>query len=90
MFCIPILSYRSLGQSVCGFDDAVAKKNFPHFPVTGLSPIIHEGNRSQSVVTIPVVVHVIWHDPSENLSDAQIFSQPVSYTHLTLPTSDLV
>ncbi len=75
LLCLPLLSYRSLGQSVCGFDDAVAKKNFPHFPVTGLSPIIHEGNRSQSVVTIPVVVHVIWHDPSENLSDAQIFSQ---------------
>lgn len=30
---------------------------------------------TRSIVTIPVVVHVLWHDPSENISDAQIQSQ---------------
>ena len=28
-----------------------------------------------SVLTIPVVVHVLWNTSSENISDAQIFSQ---------------
>ena len=30
---------------------------------------------SQSIITIPVVVHVVWNTNSENISDAQIFSQ---------------
>ncbi|MBC8173346.1 MAG: fibronectin type III domain-containing protein, partial [Chitinophagales bacterium] len=33
----------------------------------------HEGTRA--VVTIPVVVHVVYNTPSENISDAQILSQ---------------
>lgn len=30
---------------------------------------------SRQIITIPVVVHVIWNDPIENVSDAQIYSQ---------------
>ena len=30
---------------------------------------------TKQIITIPVVVHVIWHDPNENISDAQIQSQ---------------
>jgi hypothetical protein len=29
----------------------------------------------ETVITIPVVVHVLYHQPGENISDAQIFSQ---------------
>ncbi len=31
--------------------------------------------RSRQIITIPVVVHVIWNDPIENVSDEQIYSQ---------------
>jgi hypothetical protein len=31
--------------------------------------------RSRQIITIPVVVHVIWNDPIQNVSDAQIYSQ---------------
>ncbi len=31
--------------------------------------------RSQAVYTIPVVVHVVWHRPEENISDEQIRAQ---------------
>lgn len=33
-----------------------------------------KGERSQ-VITIPVVIHIIWNDPIENISDNQIYSQ---------------
>ena len=32
-------------------------------------------SESQSIITIPVVVHVVWNTSSENISDQQIFSQ---------------
>jgi hypothetical protein len=32
----------------------------------------------QQIITIPVVVHVIWHEQIENISDAQILSQIVA------------
>jgi hypothetical protein len=31
--------------------------------------------KTQQVISIPVVVHVLWHDPIENISDQQIQSQ---------------
>ncbi len=62
-------------QSPCAFDDAAARKNFPHHPATLSELRTTDSQLSNNVVTIPVVVHVIWHDPSENISDAQIFSQ---------------
>ncbi|MGY8989811.1 MAG: zinc metalloprotease [Flavobacteriales bacterium] len=30
---------------------------------------------SKTIITIPVVVHVVWGNPQQNISDAQIFSQ---------------
>ena len=62
-------------QSVCAFDEALARKKFPHHPAELPSPGGQDAFLTQTIVTIPVVVHVIWHDPSENISDAQIFSQ---------------
>ena len=35
----------------------------------------NKANMSQSIITIPVVVHVVWNTNAENISDAQIFSQ---------------
>ncbi len=39
--------------------------------------IKNNGNRvgQRSIITIPVVVHVIWNSPEENIPDEQIFSQ---------------
>jgi len=35
----------------------------------------HPNNRQKTIITIPVVVHVVWNTNSENISDTQIFSQ---------------
>ena len=35
----------------------------------------NSNNESQSIITIPVVVHVVYYNNSENISDQQIFSQ---------------
>jgi hypothetical protein len=40
-----------------------------------VNPKLGLEKRVQQVVTIPVVVHVLWNDPVENISDEQIFSQ---------------
>lgn len=31
--------------------------------------------RGQKIITIPVVVHIVWRDAVENISDAQVQSQ---------------
>ena len=61
-------------QNPCAFDESFARENFPSHPQVNSAPVSNS-HQLQQVVTIPVVVHVIWHDPSENISDAQIFSQ---------------
>jgi hypothetical protein len=35
----------------------------------------HPYHREKTIITIPVVVHVVWKTNTENISDAQIFSQ---------------
>ena len=35
----------------------------------------HPSHREKTIITIPVVVHVVWKTNTENISDAQIFSQ---------------
>ena len=35
----------------------------------------HPNHSEKTIITIPVVVHVVWNTNSENISDAQIFSQ---------------
>ncbi len=37
--------------------------------------ITNNAGESRSVVTIPVVFHVVWNNASENISDAQVLSQ---------------
>jgi len=64
----------AFSQNPCAFDGSEAKKKFPLHPQFNSSRMLTADHVLQ-VVTIPVVVHVIWHDPSENISDAQIFSQ---------------
>ncbi|GAB4425755.1 MAG: hypothetical protein OHK0039_43530 [Bacteroidia bacterium] len=34
-----------------------------------------QGSRTTAIITIPVVVHVVYNTPVENVSDAQVFSQ---------------
>lgn len=35
----------------------------------------HPQNKTQAVITIPVVVHVVWNTAGQNISDAQVLSQ---------------
>ena len=35
----------------------------------------HPNNSQKTIITIPVVVHVVWNTNAENISDAQIISQ---------------
>ena len=35
----------------------------------------HPNHSKKTIITIPVVVHVVWNTNAENISDAQIFSQ---------------
>ena len=35
----------------------------------------NENYSTKSIITIPVVVHVVWKNPAQNISDAQILSQ---------------
>ncbi|MAO72298.1 MAG: hypothetical protein CMD02_07340 [Flavobacteriales bacterium] len=37
--------------------------------------LLNNSNKQNSIITIPVVVHVVWNTNQENISDAQIFSQ---------------
>lgn len=41
---------------------------------TGINDI-HDGSKGFTVITIPVVVHIIYNSPAQNISDAQIRSQ---------------
>jgi hypothetical protein len=68
-------SSQVLAQAPCAFNTDSARNKFAHHPSVWRSIGAQQPDQTHSVVTIPVVVHVIWHDPSENISDAQIFSQ---------------
>ncbi|MCI5055810.1 MAG: M43 family zinc metalloprotease [Flavobacteriales bacterium] len=37
----------------------------------------HDTNKGRAVITIPTVVHILYHDPIENVSDSQIISQMI-------------
>ena len=37
--------------------------------------LLKNSNMKKSIITIPVVVHIVWNTNQENISDAQIFSQ---------------
>lgn len=70
------LTRQAAAQAPCAFDELNTRGRFsPHPEYPSALRNSWPADRLQSVVTIPVVVHVIWHDPSENISDAQIISQ---------------
>lgn len=85
-FAAPLLPYPAIAQSPC-LADQVVVRNKVRFPgleqqqrrlqakmdTTRLLP----NTLSRSVVTIPVVVHVVYLTPQENISDEQIYSQIV-------------
>lgn len=82
-----LLAWPSLhAQRTCGYDAVVADLMVqePGFAarhaawqreMTRLVATADRGTRNGDVITIPVVVHVVYHTPTENISDAQIQSQ---------------
>jgi len=59
------LSLPAFSQQRCAAHAASSEAREPHSPDEGWSGLI----------TIPLVVHVVWNSPAENISDAQIQSQ---------------
>ncbi len=62
---------------VCGFDweDISTEESVERFE-RQLDTFLSQSNlTNRSPITIPVVVHVVWHRPEENLSDVGILSQ---------------
>ena len=79
---------RVSAQQVCGSSDYQQKEwlNNPAVKtmmekVDGFirqqqdNPLIQQRGEHQFLITIPVVVHVIYHDASQNVSDADINNQ---------------
>ena len=75
----------SFGQNRCSTDEYVdiLEKEFPLYKELRSKVNIQTerwiesnyNNNSKSIITIPVVVHVVWNTSAENISDQQIFSQ---------------
>jgi hypothetical protein len=55
-----------------GFRDAVAR-TFAEAKMNAF--LSNQTERSSTAYTIPVVVHIVWRDPEENLHDSVIFNQ---------------
>ena len=75
----------TFGQNRCSTDEYVdiLEKEFPLYKELRSKVNIQTNrwiesnynNNSKSIITIPVVVHVVWNTSAENISDQQIFSQ---------------
>ena len=84
----PFLSYSQLHNNIknekCGTEIITKniEKKYPEYKKqrskvnnqTEHWPL-NNSNKQNSIITIPVVVHVVWNTNQENISDAQIFSQ---------------
>jgi hypothetical protein len=69
VFCIALLVLSSF-SGVCG----QARCNTAYWPAFGQG-YAATNNFATGLVSIPVIVHVVWFAPEENISDAQINSQ---------------
>ena len=75
----------TFGQNRCSTDEYVdiLEKEFPLYKELRSKVNIQTDrwiesnykNNSKSIITVPVVVHVVWNTSAENISDQQIFSQ---------------
>ena len=86
IFFISFLTiFMTFGQNRCSTDEYVdiLEKEFPVYKELRSKVNIQTdrwiesnyNNNSKSIITIPVVVHVVWNTSAENISDQQIFSQ---------------
>jgi hypothetical protein len=65
VFCIALLVLSSF-SGVCG----QARCNTAYWPALGQG-YAATNNFASGLVSIPVIVHVVWFAPEENISDAQ-------------------
>jgi len=82
---LTILSIFSFAQEKCGTEVYISQliEKYPEYRIERQKVNIQTkkwinnnlDHSSKAVITIPVVVHVVWNTNSENISDAQIFSQ---------------
>ena len=80
-----LLTFVMFGQEKCGTEEytQLIEKKYPEYKEArekvNIETIkwIQANNieNQKTIITIPVVVHVVWNTNSENISDAQIFSQ---------------
>ena len=89
IFCLFIvavfISFTSKSQQRCSTDEYIDILNnkYPQFKESRKKVNFQTKNwiasnfnkNSNSIITIPVVVHVVWNTSAENISDQQIFSQ---------------
>ena len=76
----PIL--LSAQHEPCGFmmlqdqikDDTFAQNKIKEFEIN-IKKAGKSHYKTEAIITIPIVVHIVWRDPSENLSDDIILSQ---------------
>jgi len=66
-------------KPVCGnelfFKDSMSRKKINETDKIIAYYLSHDFRDGRSEITIPVVVHIVWHDKIENLSDALVLSQ---------------
>lgn len=88
IFLFLILAYSGYSQRTCGTlvpDMKALQKTNPAYYQNLINIKQHVDNfdlksstksySTSGILTIPVIVHVIWHTSAENISDAQIESQ---------------
>ena len=80
-----IISFSSISQQRCSTDEYIEILNNKYPQYKELRKKVNSETKnwiqsnynknSKSIITIPVVVHVVWNTSAENISDQQIFSQ---------------
>ena len=80
-----IIGFQSQAQRNCGTMDVLNRQILQDPTMSGRMSDIeeqtalyvanHTNNKTEAVITIPVVVHVVYRTATENISDAQIQSQ---------------
>ena len=74
-----LLSFsQSYGQRVCGTTGYIAKvrqQNFSRENNSAGSNAVSRDTVANEIITIPVVVHVLFNNSAQNISDAQVLSQ---------------
>ncbi len=69
LFLLLAVGYAAPAQSPPGRCGALPPARETAFPATGLP------TSTRSPVALPVVVHILWHRPEENIPDEQVLSQ---------------